>query len=378
MKFGRARSLKLDHKGNLEITLSNGGKLIHRVPKAFYLLNGNQRWLNSRFRIIGPDTVGFEIRGRRPGSQLTIDPIIDFGTYFGGSSDESGTSESSYFPEPKLDLDLLEDGDLLIGGTTLSTNLPEATGLISPTRNMAFAARLDPEHPSGDLFRYVSYFAGDNSDEAMGITTGPSNSAYLCGRTFSLNFPTRAAAFDVDSTLVENGAGFVLQIDWDGELFRTTFIRTVQSTKITDCVYEGATPGISAGLYFTGFSFAPGTTAATGGTLNPNVVLPGAPQSTFAGVRDALVGKLSSTLETLEYFSLLGGRRIEIAHAIAVKDGVAVITGFSSSPDFPITSTAFADHTMDSVAVLACDNSWMDWDDFVWECFEALRLLSRV
>ena len=227
MKFGRARSLKLDHKGNLEITLSNGGKLIHRVPKAFDLLNGNQRWLNSRFRIIGPDTVGFEIRGRRPGSQLTIDPIIDFGTYFGGSSDESGTSESSYFPEPKLDLDLLEDGDLLIGGTTLSTNLPEATGLISPTRNMAFAARLDPEHPSGDLFRYVSYFAGDNSDEAMGITTGPSNSAYLCGRTFSLNFPTRAAAFDVDSTLVENGAGFVLQIDRDGELFRTTFIRTV-------------------------------------------------------------------------------------------------------------------------------------------------------
>ena len=366
MKFKRAQSLKLDGKGNLEITLSNGRRLIHQAPKAFDQLGGTQRTLRAGFRITGADTVGFRIKGRRPGSKLTIDPIIDFGTYFGGSNSESTLSENVSTPTPLIDLAVLEDGDLLLGGTTLSTDLPEATGAVSPGRHMAFAARLDPDNISGSEIRYVSYFSGANSDLAHAITVGPSSGAYLCGETYSPDFPTPTVAFDVDPASTTYGTGFVVQIDPDGEPLRTTFMRAALSTKITDCVFEDATSDASSGLYFSGAT-APVTTAAPGAPLNPNVILPGAPQTTFNGVIDGLVGKLSPTLETLEYFTLLGGRVNDFASAIAVKDGFAAVTGVTISPDFPITSAAYAGHTLNSVDALSCGDFTVD---YVWECQE--------
>lgn len=365
MKFKRAQSLKLDGEGNLEITLSNGRRLIHQAPKAFDQLGGNQRTLRAGFRITGADTVGFRIKGRRPGSKLTIDPIIDFGTYFGGGSDESTVAQNVTTPSPLIDLAVLEDGDLLIGGTTLSTDLPEATGTVSPGRTMAFAARLDPDNVSGGEIRYVSYISGTNSDSAHAITVGPSNGAYLCGETHSPDFPTPAVAFDVDPASATHGAGFVVQLDPDGEPLRTTFMRAARTTRITDCVFENASPDASSGLYFTGLTVP--VDVATGALLNPNLIFPGAPQTTFTGERDALVGKLSPTLETLEYFTLLGGRENDLASAIAVKDGFAVITGISTSPDFPITGTAFAGHTINSVDALSCGDFTVD---YVWECRE--------
>ncbi len=102
--------------------------------------------------------------------------------YFGGTDDE--------YP---VGIALDSSGATYVTGYTYSTDFP--------TRN-----QLATNLPDGDAFvtkfaandttiAYSTYLGGDRHDEANGISVDPLGAAYVCGTTYSRNFPnTRAVA----------------------------------------------------------------------------------------------------------------------------------------------------------------------------------------
>jgi len=175
MRFTGARAVSLDADGRLVVELPNGGRIVHHGPRVSEHLNGRERLLPGRFRMLSGDTVGFVIGRPQQGATGVIDPEIDFGTYFGGTGGEAirhGFHATNAFKLPRLDLDRDAEGRLLIGGTTMSADLPAAAGAIPPPGSNAFAARLDADDPAGARFDFVTYVGGSFNDDAFGIVAG--------------------------------------------------------------------------------------------------------------------------------------------------------------------------------------------------------------
>lgn len=358
-RFRGARSLRLNNKKRLVITLPDGGEIIHSAPITFEVINGKKRRLKSRFRLEGRNTVAFDVKGRRTGSTVIIDPVIDFGTYFGGVNDEGtehGFHRSNAFTIPTFDMDVDGTGRILLGGSTLSVS--------NTSSNLnwdAFAARIDADNPSGARIDYISYFSNTVSVKGYGITSANKNQAYLCGDTQGTEFPVTSPGFDMRQ-MASSPQGFVVKLDFNGQLMKTTFVQAGHGTTLLDCAYEGATSAASGGLYFTGFS------SSTDGKSDPSVHGLG-PYEDFATANfsDAIIGKLTPNLTDMTYFSFLGGKFEDTGVAIAVKDSIAVITGLSESADIQLSDDPFSPHTLSPPASDTCGDyihSWLCLDTF--------------
>jgi hypothetical protein len=116
----------------------------------------------------------FVTRLRADGSALV------YSTYLGGSGGDGGTGIAV---DPTT-------GDVLVPGTTTSTNFPTANAL-QPTNHgsaNAFVARLTPD---GSALVYSTYLGGSGRDESLGIAVDPTTGdALVTGNTGSPNFPT--------------------------------------------------------------------------------------------------------------------------------------------------------------------------------------------
>jgi hypothetical protein len=91
-----------------------------------------------------------------------------------------------------------------------------------------------------------------------------------------------------------------------------------------------------------GFIYVAGQTFSSRITNNVPLARPGAYQTNFHGgtfTGDAFVAKFDNVAQNLIYFTYLGGSADDLASSIAVDgQGNAYVTGFTDSPDFPITN----------------------------------------
>ena len=347
MRLTGIEAAEIDAEGRLVLTLPNGRTVVHHPPRAFEYIKDKEHEIDTAFKLISRDTVAFEIPKRRPGTTLLIDPEIDFATYFGGSGVDAlrlGIHFVNQISTPLFDLDTDTQDRVLIGGTTFSTDLPNAAGPVTPGRSAVFAARLDPNATGGPAWDYVSYFGGSLDDQGFGITPGPNGSAYLCGNTISDDFPLSATPFD-RQMVAGLTSGFLLRMDNTGAFTGATSVHPGQMTTVTACEYHHSLgQGRYGALYAAGFTRNPSTTA-----LFPLYVHPGAPQSTLASVElpDAFVMAIDHDLQMLKYFTLFGGKFEDTATDIAVRNGEAFITGVTESYDLPYTVEAAEDHDME-------------------------------
>lgn len=114
LKVEGARRVVIAEDGGL-IVETGDSELRHRRPVLTETLpDGSWRSVAGSFRIIGRDEVGFAVSGHNPELALTIDPVLESSTYFGGSGDDTVVATDGY-------------GDLV--GTTNSIDVPGATFL---------------------------------------------------------------------------------------------------------------------------------------------------------------------------------------------------------------------------------------------------------
>jgi len=243
------------------------------------------------------DAVGIEVRRYDRRCPLIIDPEILNLSYGGGSEMDAGAA-----------IAVGSDGSVYLAGrTTVSGQTdvlviklgPEATGVV-----------------------YSTVISGGADEQATGIAVDDSGAAYLCGYTFSTDFPVVNA---VQSTPGGGVDAFVCKLDAAGtNLLFSTYLGGRDNDYAEDIVLA-----------------TDGTLAVAGFTLSDDFPLRAAYQTNLLGDRDAFVTVYPSNLGSYSFSSYLGGDSREYCYGVLIgTNGEVVVCGYTYSSNFPVSSGA--------------------------------------
>lgn len=238
-------------------------------------------------------------------------------TYFGGSKQERGV----------YGMLLDSRGNIVIGSATRSADLPTTQGSYQPTYGGGqadmYAAKLTP-----DMTRilWCTYVGRAKTDWPRGgLALDREDNVYLVGGTDSNDFPTTGGAVQRERKGERDAAIVKLSADGAKLLF---------STLLGGSGWDG----------LMGIHVDPqGSVYVAGHTRSADFpVTPGAAQAEYAAQSDCFVAKLARN-GNLTYATYLGGRDNEFAEhrPWLADDGTVLVTGVSSSSDFPTTPGAF-------------------------------------
>lgn len=330
------RGIAVDSSGNIYIT---GFTFSMNLP----VTSGS---VQTAFHGFGATSYG-DLGGDAFVAKYTPAGALVYVTYLGGSNDDAGSA-----------LAVDSQGNVYVTGFTASSNFPTVKGSFQTAFGGAgtggyylrfgdaFVAKLNP---TGSALLYSTYLGGKDDDEGVAIAVDTSGNAYIGGSTLSTNFPTSGAyqsAFGgaggsppfccgSNAPFINWGDGFLAKLNASGTalLFSTYF-----GGSLDDSVNALALDG--SGNVYVG-----------GNTISTNFPVLGAFQKTFGGAAnansqpvitagDGFVAKFD-TSGKLQYSSYLGGNADDAVMGIAVDGaGAAYVTGFTSSPNFPVSSKA--------------------------------------
>jgi hypothetical protein len=257
--------------------------------------------------------------GVRDAFVVKLDPkgVLVYATYLGGSDVDVASA-----------IAVDDAGHAYVAGYTCSADFPVANAfqpsLHGPANGCfvakdAFIARLSAD---GATLDYATYYGGTGADEATGIAVDSMLRAYVAGDTRSADLPI---AGNPVSAHQGGSDAFVATFASDGDLAYAAWIGG-----------SGDDAAAAIALDATGAAYVAGSTQSDDfPLLNPL-------QSQRSGGEDGFMLKLavSATASTasLAYASFLGGTSDDGCRAIAVdRDGSAYVTGFTTSPYFPVT-----------------------------------------
>ncbi len=252
---------------------------------------------------------GFICRLSRNGNELL------YGSYFGGSSDEKINA-----------LALDEAGGVVVAGDTESEDLLTTENAFDRELNQlhgVFVARFTRD--CRELI-YCTYLEGQNMDHAHSLASDGAGGIIVAGNTWSDDFPTTEGAFD-ESFNEGVSDGFIARLSEDGsELLYGTYFGGSSSDVVYSLTSDGARGVFIAGS--TGSDDLPTTESAFDRSHN--------------GDADGFIARLNSDGNELMFSTFLGGSNYEIIiSSVSDGSGGVVVSGTTSSDDFPTTEDAF-------------------------------------
>jgi uncharacterized protein (TIGR03437 family) len=367
----------------LDGSLAAGDIILQKPPAAYQLLAGHHVDIPVRIVARGRNRFSFALGAHDPHAAVVIDPVLIYSTYLGGSGTDDGYAirvdasgsvyvagstsltnfpilnapdlaggggdifVSKFDPTGKLlfstiiggsasdvayDLDLDASGNILVTGTTFSTNFPVQSDVFQPTgyvTGTAFALKLKP---SGEIFA-STYLGGkilspqgnncpNNAySSAFGISHDPTGNIYVVGQTCTLDFPTLQA---IGTSLEGQSACFITEL----------------TPALTSAVYSTYLGGLNFDYCNAIAVDSIGDAYVAGGTASGGLATSGAFQTQYAGgynYGDGFVAKILPLGQRLFYYTYLGGSNEDAVTRIAIDSaGDAYVTGFTQSPDFPL------------------------------------------
>ncbi|MCU0799831.1 MAG: fibronectin type III domain-containing protein, partial [Candidatus Thermoplasmatota archaeon] len=319
--YRSTEGLSIDSNGDL-LVRTPLGTLVEESPKAFQ----GGKDIKVSFRMIGTDRVTFEIGEYDVSELLVIDPLLKQSTFLGGRDDDF--TESPPF---------LYQGDMIVAGTTYSTNFPVTSGVVDPICSQydVFVTRM-----SSDLSALVwsTFLGGTENDYGYDLEVDTSGNVFVTGQTDAKDFPTTSGAFDETSnirTVMDEWGweytipdAFASKIASDGKsLLYSTFI----GGKGNDTA-KGITVDSSGNAFIGGY-----TDSSDFPTQDPY-------QDTMYGYQDGFVLVLDPTGSSLVYSTYLGGYDNYADQIVDIEldsSGKAVVIGYTSASDFPVTTGAY-------------------------------------
>ncbi len=315
--FGGIQDFEISRMGDL-VLHTQQGNILQRRPTAYQEIDGVKAEVAVDYVAKGEHRVGFQLGAYDQSRPLIIDPVLIFSTYLGGSGFDQGYA---------IAVDSL--GNSYVTGQTAAIDFPTTPGAFQTKYGGgdAFIAKLNP---SGSALVYSTYLSGASGN---GIAVDSTGNAYITGDAGPLSFPTTAGAFQ--TTPVGYDA-FVTKLNSSG----SALLYSARFGGNLDDFSRGIALDASGNAYITGWTVCR-TTVCTFPTVN-------AFQPNFAGGNnDAFVTKIDSSGSSLVYSTYLGGGKVingteDWGEAIAVDSaGSAYVTGYTYSPDFPVTAGAF-------------------------------------
>jgi uncharacterized protein (TIGR03437 family) len=182
-----------------------------------------------------------------------------------------------------------------------------------------YLVRLD----SRGQFQFGSYLGGAAADAALGVAARSPIDVYIVGATASREFPTTSGVFQREQA----GAldAWFARIDTTSpRLVVSTFLGGTGNEIASSVSIDG-----SGRAWITGF-------AEAGFPLKDPI------QPVFGGASsDAFVSRIDAAGADLQFSTFHGGSGADGAFGLALDEaGNAYITGFTASPDFPVSASA--------------------------------------
>ena len=197
--------------------------------------------------------------------------------------------------------------------------------------------------PDGSELVYSTFLGGSAPERGLAIAVDSAGSAYVTGTTRSSDFPITPNAHD--ATLGGSDV-FLTKLHPSGaSLLYSTFFGGGDAPSGPSG--GGAVPaGVLVGYEQpSAVAVGPqGTAVIAGDTSNPDFpTTPGAFDRTLnGGIADAFVARLDTSSPALLHSTLVGGAGSDHVLGLAVDaEGLAHITGYTHSPDYPTTAGAF-------------------------------------
>ncbi|MBL8290343.1 MAG: SBBP repeat-containing protein [Bryobacterales bacterium] len=372
VQFVGAKRLRIDREGNVSIETGAGEARLLK-PNVFQA----GRRVEAVYALEGDGTLSFHLGAYDRTQALRIDPVLVYSSYLGGDAAVSGGSD--YGRAVAVDA----AGNIYLVGSTESAGFPvtaEAAqakpgGLID-----AFVIKMDPV----GTCLYASFLGGEGRDEAFAVAVDSSGNAYVAGTTTSRKFPLSAEA--MQTTLTGSANAFVTKFDAAGVVVYSTLLggegsdsaaavavnergeafvagsTTSAKFPVTEGVLQkerrsAATAFVSKldasggtllySTYLGGTSSEAATALAVdslgnafvaGQTMSRDFPLTAGAYRTRISFRDAFVAKLDPTAGALVFSTLLGGLDQDAATGLSIdSEGNAVVTGWTSSRDLPVT-----------------------------------------
>src|SRR5262249_36217800 len=292
------------------------GELRQQQPFVFQLADGGRKAVVCRYILEEPDTVGFQVGTYDATRPLIIDPVLSYSTYLGGGAGDRGNA-----------IAVDSAGNAYITGETLSIDFPTSSGAVQTATGGSSGVFVTNLDSTGTAIVYSTYLGGNSTDRGSGISVDSTGSAYLTGRTASVDFPTTPGAF---RTFFSGGNydAFITKLSPDGaSLIYSTYLGGTEND-----AGHGIAVDAAGSAYVTGGTNSQDDFPVTGGGVQPTYG-GGVPRN------DAFVSKINPTGAGAEYSSYLGGSFVDRPTSIAVDSaGSAYVTGWTESPDFPLVN----------------------------------------
>lgn len=285
-----------------------------------------------------PTTEGAYSRTPFGGNDSTVtvfSPAGDhlYGSYVGGDGRDQA-----------LGIAVDANGHVYLTGFTASAQLPTTNGAFqgAPADGTdAFVMKLNPSSggtsPDASDLLYLTYVGGSSIETGRDIAVDGTGRIYVAGTTFAADFPTRpnpGALMPAPPNPAAPVDGFVLQLNPGG-------------TGAADLLYSTFLGGIGDDDAFGIAVDEAGTTiTVTGRTRSADFpTSPGAAQIAPSLLDDAFVAQLrpgGAGSGDLLYSTFLAGAAFDFGQGVALDPaGDIYVTGFTASPDFPVTAGAF-------------------------------------
>lgn len=254
--------------------------------------------------------------------------LVYYATYLGGSSTD-------------LPHSMIVDGsdELIILGSTLSSNFPTTTGTYDPTYNGGTDITVSRLSIDGSTLLGSTYLGGNLDEGVNPFTLAPNygdrnrgeinldaaGNIYVASSSNSSNFPTTAGAFQTTKSGLNDAVVFrmipdLTILDWATFLGGTSDDATM-SVKVKST----------------------GEVVVSGGTTSPNYpTTPGVLSATgFGGTSDGMLSMLSNDGSTLIQSTYIGSTGADIAFWCDVDEDDNVYVAGNCGPGFPITGAVY-------------------------------------
>lgn len=302
----KVSDIQIEYKGASKIKLNNDGSCTANTPLGSITENAPEvyaasdgKMLASAFTLKG-NLLGFKVDGGYNGG-LVIDPVLEWGTYYGGSAEaEEGTATT-------CDL----SGNVFLTGYSWDVTNIATTGAYQ----QAWAGREDvfiAKFNAAGQRQWGTYYGGAGADVARGIVSDAEGNILLAGQTDSKTAIATAGAF---KTLSDGGTdGFLAKFNASG------------------AIVWGSYYGGDANDDARSICAAPdGSVYITGYTMSIGMATQGSHNALFSGYSDAYLAKFNAAGQR-QWASYYGGDNYTFGCAVATdKDGNVFFAGQTQS-----------------------------------------------
>jgi hypothetical protein len=262
-----------------------------------------------KFKKTSENTFGFDVK-KAEGRTLIIDPVIfSDSTFLGGSGSDYA-----------IDMALDDSNNIIILGTTSSTDFPNTTGAYQREPRDIILTKMNDKATDLIFSTYLGALRGDNP---YGLEVDDNNDIYVAGQTWSQDFPTTSGVFQESDPSGTYPDVFVLKLNSQGSnLLYSTYIGGTQS----DYAYD--------------IKVRNGNAYVVGSTLSYDFPFVGSPAMDPHGT--VLFFILNSVGSNLLNSAFWGGWSNEFGYSLAIdSNGDVVVGGVTFSQDFITTAGAY-------------------------------------